>query len=38
MNSLTGENLPISIAIEKGLIFTELIEQHPRRFAKYYNY
>jgi hypothetical protein len=35
VNSLTGENLPISVAIEKGLIFTELIDQHPRRFAKY---
>ena len=34
VNSLTGENLPISVAIEKGLIFTELIDQHPRRFAK----
>ena len=26
--------MPISVAIEKGLIFTELIDQHPRRFAK----
>ncbi|CAF1503793.1 unnamed protein product [Adineta steineri] len=34
VNSLTGENLPISVAIEKGLIFTELIDQHPRRFIK----
>jgi hypothetical protein len=34
VNSLTGENLPISVAIEKGLIFTELIDQHPRRFVK----
>jgi hypothetical protein len=34
VNSLTGENLPISVAIEKGLIFTELIETHPRRFIK----
>jgi hypothetical protein len=34
VNSLTGENLPISIAIEKGLIFTELIDQHSRRFVK----
>ncbi|CAF4468439.1 unnamed protein product [Rotaria socialis] len=34
VNSLTGENLPISVAIEKGLIFTELIEQHPKRYVK----
>ncbi|CAF1677978.1 unnamed protein product, partial [Adineta ricciae] len=34
VNSITGENLPISVAIEKGLIFTELIDQHPRRFVK----
>jgi hypothetical protein len=31
---LTGETLPISVAIEKGLIFTELIDQHSRRFVK----
>jgi len=34
VNSLTGENLPISVAIEKGLIFTELVDQHARRFVK----
>lgn len=34
VNSLTGENLPISVAIEKGLIFTELIDLHSRRFVK----
>lgn len=34
VNSVTGENLPISVAIEKGLIFTELIEQYPKRFVK----
>ncbi len=34
VNSLTGENLPISVAIEKGLIFTELIDTHARRFIK----
>jgi hypothetical protein len=34
VNSLTGENLPISVAIEKGLIFTELIDTHSRRFVK----
>ena len=34
MNTLTGENLPISVAIEKGLIFTELIDQQPRRFVQ----
>ena len=34
VNSLTGENLPISVAIEKGLIFTELIDQHPKQFVK----
>ncbi|CAF1012011.1 unnamed protein product [Rotaria sp. Silwood1] len=36
VNSLTGENLPISIAIEKGLIFTELIDQHPKHYVKYF--
>ncbi|CAF3366835.1 unnamed protein product [Rotaria socialis] len=34
VNSITGENLPISVAIEKGLIFTELIDQN----AKYVKY
>lgn len=34
VNSLTGEHLPISVAIEKGLIFTELLEQPHRRFVK----
>lgn len=34
MNTLTGETLPISVAIEKGLIFTELIDQQPRRLVK----
>ena len=34
MNSLTGEQLPISVAIEKGLIFTELVDQHTRRVVK----
>jgi hypothetical protein len=34
VNSLTGETLPISVAIEKGLIFTELVDQHPRRFVR----
>ncbi|CAF0847061.1 unnamed protein product [Rotaria sordida] len=36
VNSLTGENLPISIAIEKGLIFTELIDQHSKHYIKYF--
>ncbi|CAF4362035.1 unnamed protein product [Rotaria sp. Silwood2] len=36
VNSVTGENLPISIAIEKGLIFTELIDQHPKHYVKYF--
>lgn len=32
VNNITGENLPISVAIEKGLIFTELMDQpHSRR-------
>ncbi|CAF1300148.1 unnamed protein product [Rotaria magnacalcarata] len=34
VNSITGENLPISVAIERGLIFTELIDQN----AKYVKY
>jgi hypothetical protein len=34
VNTHTGETLPISVAIEKGLIFTELIDQHPRRFVR----
>ena len=34
VNSLTGEQLPISVAIEKGLIFTELVDQPARRFVK----
>lgn len=34
VNKLTGETLPISVAIEKGLIFTELNDQQPRRFVK----
>ncbi|CAF3599478.1 unnamed protein product [Adineta steineri] len=35
VNSITGENLPISVAIEKGLIFTELIDQnHSKRCIK----
>jgi hypothetical protein len=34
VNSITGENLPISVAIEKGLIFTELMDQHSRRSVK----
>lgn len=34
VNALTGETLPISVAIEKGLIFTELVDQHPRRRAR----
>jgi len=34
VNSLTGETLPISVAIEKGLIFTELVDQHARRVVK----
>ncbi|CAF3206557.1 unnamed protein product, partial [Rotaria sp. Silwood2] len=28
-NSLTGESLQINVATENGLIFTELINQHP---------
>lgn len=34
VNSLTGEHLPISVAIEKGLIFTELVDQHARRAVR----
>ncbi|CAF4175693.1 unnamed protein product, partial [Didymodactylos carnosus] len=34
VDSVKNETLPISIAIEKGLIFTELIDQHPRKFVK----
>jgi hypothetical protein len=34
VNSVTGEHLPISVAIERGLIFTELVDQHARRIAK----
>ncbi|CAF4657430.1 unnamed protein product, partial [Rotaria sp. Silwood1] len=34
VNSVTGENLPISVAIERGLIFTELIDQHSKRYRK----
>lgn len=34
MNTVTGENLPISVAIERGLIFTELIEQHSKHHVK----
>lgn len=34
VNSLTGEHLPISVAIEKSLIFTELVDQHARRAVR----
>ncbi|CAF0786183.1 unnamed protein product [Didymodactylos carnosus] len=34
VDTIKNETLPISIAIEKGLIFTELIDQHGRRFIK----
>lgn len=34
VDTVTGEHLPISVAIEKGLIFTELLDQHARH-AKY---
>jgi len=34
VNTVTGETLPISVAIERGLIFTELVDQHARRTTR----
>lgn len=34
VDAVAGENLPISVAIERGLIFTELLDHPGKRFVK----